>query len=93
MATRQSVEEFLQRCEDTIRASKEQITTARQQEHYNLTEYTDAMEQLEDVTNDLAHLALSCNGQQREQLHRMRLQLQQLQNDMILDENDLNDFS
>lgn len=93
MATRQSVEAFLQRCEDTIRSSKEQINVARQQEHYNTTEYTNVMEQLEDCTNDLAHLALSCNAQQREQLHRMRLQLQQIQNDMTLDENLLNEYN
>lgn len=92
MATRQSVEAFLQRCEDTIRTSKEQMTIARKQEHYNITEYTNAMEQIEDCTNDLAHLALSCNDQQREQLHRMRLQLQQIQNDMTLDENLLNEY-
>ena len=92
MATRQSVENFLQECEDTIRYAHEQITTGRQQEHYNITEYTDALKQIEEKTNDLAHLALSCNGQQREQLHRMRLQLQQLQNDLILDENVIQEY-
>ncbi|MEK5441455.1 MULTISPECIES: YtzC family protein [unclassified Fredinandcohnia] len=87
MATRQSVDAFLQRCEDSIRNAQEQITTARRQEHYNTTEYTDAQMQLEEATNELAKLAQSCNDQQREQLHRMRLQLQQLQNDMTLDVN------
>ena len=92
MATRQSVENFLQECEDTIRYAHEQITTGRQQEHYNTEEYTEAQRRLEDTTTDLAHLALSCNGQQREQLHRMRLQLQQLQNDLILDENTIQEY-
>ncbi|WP_278342381.1 DUF2524 family protein, partial [Parageobacillus thermoglucosidasius] len=50
----------------------------------NDMEYAQAQQMLENAVNDLAHLALSCNAQQREQLHRMRLQLQQLQNDMIL---------
>jgi hypothetical protein len=84
MATRQSVDEFLQRCEDVIRYAKEQYTGAQKQEHYNDTEYTKAQQMLEEANNELAHLALSCNAQQREQLHRMRLQLQQLQNEMIL---------
>lgn len=84
MATRQSVEEFLQRCEDVIRFAKEQYTEAQKQEHYNITEYTNAQQMLEQTVNDLAHLARSCNTQQREQLHRMRLQLEQLQNEMIL---------
>jgi polyhydroxyalkanoate synthesis regulator phasin len=84
MATRQSVEEFLQHCEDVIRYAKEQYTEAQKQEHYNITEYTEAQQMLESAVNDLAHLARSCNAQQREQLHRMRLQLEQLQNQMIL---------
>jgi chromosome segregation ATPase len=92
MATRQSVDSFLQRCEDSIRNAQEQITIARHQEHYNTTEYTDAQMQLEEVTNELAKLSQSCNGQQRDQLHRMRLQLQQLQNDMTLDENILEEY-
>lgn len=92
MATRQSMDSFLQRCEDDIKYAQEQLTTARKQEHYNTTEYTEAQLRLEEATNDLAHLALSCNGQQREQLHRMRLQLQQLQNDMILDENIIQEY-
>ncbi|HVI21191.1 MAG TPA: DUF2524 family protein, partial [Bacillus sp. (in: firmicutes)] len=43
-----------------------------------------ALQQLEGAYNDLAQMAQSANGQQREQLHRMRLQLQQAQNQMIL---------
>ncbi|MDR4889311.1 YtzC family protein [Fredinandcohnia sp. QZ13] len=92
MATRQSVEAFLQRCEDSLRNAQEQINTARRQEAYNATEYTYAQMQLEDVTNELAKLAQSCNEQQREQLHRMRLQLQQLQNDMTLDANIIQEY-
>ncbi|RFB17876.1 DUF2524 family protein [Bacillus sp. HNG] len=92
MATRQSVEAFMQRCEDSLRNAQEQINTARRQEAYNATEYTDAQMQLEDVTNELAKLAQSCNDQQREQLHRMRLQLQQLQNDMTLDANIIQEY-
>ncbi|WP_449537322.1 YtzC family protein [Ferdinandcohnia sp. Marseille-Q9671] len=92
MATRQSVDAFLQRCEDSIQYAQEQITVARKQEHYNDTEYTDAQMQLEEVTNELAKLAQSCNDQQRERLHRMRIQLQQLQNDMTLDETIIQEY-
>ena len=84
MATRQSVEEFIQRCEEVISYAKEQYVDANMQEHYNDDNYTEAQQQLENLYNDLANLAHSANGQQREQLHRMRLQLQQLQNSMIL---------
>lgn len=84
MATRQSVESFLQRCEDVLRNAQEQYVEANKQEHFNDADYTAALQQLEETYNDLADLAHSANGQQREQLHRMRLQLQQLQNSMIL---------
>lgn len=86
MATRQSVDELLQQCEDAIRYANEQYKESAKQEHYNDDDYTKAMQGLEDAYNDLAHLALSANSQQREQLHRMRLQLQQLQNNMILND-------
>jgi hypothetical protein len=84
MATRQSMDEFLQRCEDVIRNAQDQYVEANKQEHYTDDNYTDALQQIEATFNDLADLAHSANGQQREQLHRMRLQLQQLQNSMIL---------
>lgn len=84
MATRQSVEALLQQCEDAIRFAQEQYTEGAKQEHYNDNGYTEALQKLEDAYNDLAQLAFSANSQQREQLNRMRLQLQQAQNNMIL---------
>lgn len=84
MATRESVEAMIQQCEDAIRFANDQFTISSTQEHYNDDQYVQALQQLEDTYNDLAKLAHSSNGQQREQLHRMRLQLQQLQNQMIL---------
>jgi predicted transcriptional regulator len=84
LATRQSVEEHLQLCEDAIRIAQEQYKMASMQEHVHDDQFTASMQELENAYNDIAKLALSCNGQQREQLHRMRLQLQQLQNEMIL---------
>lgn len=84
MATRQSVDDLIQRCEDAIRTAQEQYLEASHQEHYNDDQYTGALQGLEEVFNDLATLANSANSQQREQLHRMRLQLQQAQNNMIL---------
>lgn len=84
MTTRQSIDEFLQRSEDVIRAAKDQMNESAKQEYHNDGEYVYAQSQVEEVLNDLAHLALNANPQQREQLHRVRLQLQQLQNQLIL---------
>jgi Protein of unknown function (DUF2524) len=90
MATRQSVEDCIQKCEDAIRYAQEQYKSGLEQEHYHDQEYTNAMQQIEEAVNDVADLAHSANAQQREQLHRMRLQLQSLQNEMILLEHDPN---
>lgn len=84
MATRQSVDDLLQKCVNTINYAEKQYKESSLQEHYNDDNYTNALQQLEGAYNDLTQLAHSANSQQREQLHRMRLQLQQLQNDMIL---------
>ncbi len=61
--------------------------TASKQEHYNDNEYSEAQMMLENAVNELNKLSLSANDQQREQLYRMRLQLQTLQNNMILQRN------
>jgi hypothetical protein len=84
MATRQSVDSMLQKCEDVMEFANDQFTMSSKQEHYNDVQYTEALQQLEDTYNEIAKLAHSANGQQREQLHRMRLQIQQMQNQMIL---------
>ncbi|SEM40298.1 Protein of unknown function [Mesobacillus persicus] len=84
MATRQSVEEHIQQCEDAIRNAHEEYIKASKQEHYEDASFDMSLQQLEQAYNDISKLALSCNGQQREQLHRMRLQLQQVQSNMIL---------
>ncbi|MFZ7944970.1 YtzC family protein [Neobacillus sp. 19] len=85
MATRDSMDNLMQQVEDTIRYAEEQYKQSSLQEHYNDDNYTTALQQLEDTYQDIAKMALSANSQQREQLHRMRLQLQQLQNSMILE--------
>jgi esterase/lipase len=90
MATRNSMDECIQKCEDAIRYAQQQYKAGSQQEHYHDVEYTQAMQQLEEAVNDVAHMANSANSQQREQLHRMRLQLQTLQNEMILLDHDPN---
>lgn len=84
MATRDSMEELIQQCEDAIRFAQEQYKESSLQEHYNNDEYTGALQRLENTYQDIAKMAHSANSQQRDQLHRMRLQVQQLQNDLIL---------
>lgn len=84
MATRESIENLLQQCEDAISFAQNQYQESSLQAQYNNDDYTTALQQLENAYNDLAKMAHSANSQQREQLHRMRLQIQQIQNTMIL---------
>lgn len=84
MATRDSVEGLLQQCEDTIRYAQKQYEESSIQQHYNNDDYTSALQGLEQTYQDVCKMALSANSQQRDQLHRMRLQLQELQNKMVL---------
>lgn len=84
MATRESMGQFMDECNETIQFAEKQLEISSKQEHYNIDEYSLALQKLENAYNDLSQLAHSANSQQREQLHRMRLQIQQLQNNMIL---------
>jgi hypothetical protein len=76
--------ELKQQCEDVLRFANEQYQESSLQQQYNDDNYTQALQQLEGAYNDIATMAHSANGQQREELHRMRLQIQQVQNNMIL---------
>lgn len=78
----------MERCEQAIEFAKEQFIEGNRQEHYYDNKYQSALQELEASYNDIAQLANSANSQQREQLHRMRLQLQQIQNQMILLDHD-----
>lgn len=84
MATRQSVEDCMERCQQALSYANEQYLEGMRQEHYHDKEYAKAQQKLQDALSEVEKLGLSANDQQREQLYRMRLQLQDLQNDMIL---------
>ncbi|WP_243385985.1 YtzC family protein [Bacillus kexueae] len=84
MATRESIESCIKKCEDVLTFAREQLNEASKQEHYNETEYTKAQQLLEQSLQDIAQLERSASDQQKEQLYRERLKLQSLQNEMII---------
>jgi hypothetical protein len=84
MATRDSVDHFLQTFENVTLKAKNQYQEGALQGHYHDVEYSEAMLELEDLYNQLLQLYNSANPQQKELLYRKRLQLQDLQNKMIL---------
>lgn len=84
MATRQSVESCLQNCTEALNIAEEQYKDASLQEHYNDDSYILSQQLLQTALNELQQLANSSNDQQREQLNRMRIQIEQMQHNMVL---------
>jgi hypothetical protein len=84
MATRDSMGNLMQQCEDAIEYAQDQYRESGLQQQYNNDDYTKALQGLEESYQEIAKMAQFANSQQREQLHRMRLQIQQIQNTMIL---------
>lgn len=89
MATRESVEQHINRAEEACKFALEQLEISNQQESYNTTEYTDAQMMLNLAYTELQKLMLSSNKQQKERLYRMQLQINRIQNDMVLDQQNL----
>ncbi|CAM4235610.1 YtzC family protein [Lederbergia lenta] len=88
MATRQSIEDCMNRCESAILVAEEQYNQASRQEHYYDVEFSEAQQQLETAVMEIEKLSDSSNAQQREQLYRTRLKVQQLQNKMMVTNHD-----
>ncbi|MED3643921.1 YtzC family protein [Caldifermentibacillus hisashii] len=84
MTTRKSMEDFLYQCQQTVEFAQEQLIDGSKQGHFHDQEYREAQQRLEDQYNELMAVYRSANAVQRDRLHRMRLQIQSLQNEMTL---------
>lgn len=84
MGIRQSVENCLNNCEEALSIANEQYTEASKQEHYNDDLYIQSQQLLQIAHNELEELARTANEQQRGQLNRMRIQIEQMQHNMVL---------
>ncbi len=60
-----------------------QYQTFSQQEHANDDEFTIALQQIEEIHRELSSVHNSATDQQREDLRRKRMQLEELQHNMI----------
>ncbi|PPA71858.1 YtzC family protein [Jeotgalibacillus proteolyticus] len=84
MATRDSIEACLSQCEEVILFAKEEYKKASLQEHDNDDAFAQCQLDLEKASMDLEKILKSANHQQEDMLQRKRLQIQELQNQMIL---------
>lgn len=86
MTTRKAMEEFMEKAEQAIDYAEGQYKEFSKQEHANDDEYTKALQQLELIHKELSTVHNSSTDQQREDLRRMRMRMEDLQHKMITHE-------
>lgn len=91
MATRQSMDDLLVKAEQTLEIAKQELDKANRNGYQMGEDYSNAQIELSSMDTEIEKMMLSANHQQREQLHRLHLQVTDYWNDMILDEKDLHD--
>lgn len=89
MATRASIDAMIQEAHDRLEQAKFELSLANQNGYPMTASYVEAQQGLEQAELEIDKLMNSANHQQKDQLHRLHLQVSQCLNDMILDENDL----
>ncbi|SFM02557.1 Protein of unknown function [Gracilibacillus orientalis] len=89
MATRDSVENLFIEGQHIIQQAEEQLDMSNRNQFLLNEDYTNAHLELETLSQNIDKLMNSANAQQREQLHRFQLVVNEKLNDMILDEIDV----
>ena len=84
MATRQSVDHFLEQTEGALRFAEFEYNEASRQAHVEDERFQNAQAYLEEALTDLDALYRSANDQQREMLDRRRQQVNELRNEMTI---------
>ncbi|WP_102028486.1 DUF2524 family protein [Salirhabdus sp. Marseille-P4669] len=93
MTTRDSMENFLREINEKMEIAKKELDETNRNGFNVDNEYSTAQLALEEAEAEIERMRISANAQQKEQLHRLHLQVSRLLNDMYLDENDLNEYS
>ncbi|MFC4404787.1 DUF2524 family protein [Gracilibacillus xinjiangensis] len=92
MATRDSVENLLIEGHHIIQQAEEQLDQSNRNHFMMNEDYRNAQLELEKLAQNLNRVLASANAQQRDQLHRFQLVVNEKLNDMILDQIDVNRF-
>ncbi|MCD5325041.1 MULTISPECIES: DUF2524 family protein [Pontibacillus] len=92
MATRDSIENMVEVAKRKMEAAREQLEQANQVGYQPSDEYSQVQLGLEEAETEIQKLMHSANHQQKDQLHRLHLQVTQVLNDMILDHEDLGEY-
>lgn len=89
MATRDSIENLLIEGQHIIQQVEEQLDMSNRNQFLLNEDYTNAHLELERLSQSIDRVMASANAQQREQLHRFQLVVNEKLNDMILDQVDM----
>ncbi|MFD1020569.1 DUF2524 family protein [Thalassobacillus hwangdonensis] len=89
MATRASIDEMIHQAKASIDQAKYEMSLADQNGYPITASYVEAQQGLSQIEQQIDKLMHSANHQQKDELHRLHLQVSQCMNDMILDGVDL----
>lgn len=89
MTTRDSVENLIMEGQHIIQQAEEQLDMSNRNEFKINEDYTNAHLELEQLSQRIDRMMNSANSQQRDQLHRFQLLVNEKLNDMILEEVDI----
>lgn len=92
MATRDSMDHLLTEAHEKLESARKELDEAKKLGFQAGDDYTQAQLGLEDMEKEIDKMMHSANHQQKEELHRLHLQVSQCLNDMILDHEDLNQY-
>ncbi|MDT8859953.1 YtzC family protein [Alkalihalobacillus sp. MEB130] len=84
MAERTHLEHFLERAEATLEIAQQTFNDSQRVQPGDPDEYTQAQRDLQDLNDELDTLMHAATPEQRDQLHRTQIQVNQLQNHFIL---------
>lgn len=89
MTTRDSVENLIIEGQHIIQQAEEQLDMSNRNEFKINEDYTNAHLELEQLSQRIDRMMDSANSQQKEQLYRFQLVVNEKLNDMILEEVDI----
>jgi len=92
MATRDSMEHLVSEANQKLEDARSELDAAKKLGYKAGDDYTQAQIGLEGLEKDIDKMMHSANHQQKEELHRLHLQVSQCLNDMVLDHEDLNQY-
>ncbi|KAB8131485.1 DUF2524 family protein [Gracilibacillus oryzae] len=92
MTTRDSIENLLIEGQHIIQQAEEQLGQSNRNHFVMNEDYRNAHLELEKLAQSINRVMNSANAQQRDQLHRFQLVVNEKLNDMILDQIDVTKF-